>query len=189
MTRWAKWFTKNCARNLTIRTNGIYTTQILSWRMRDTTAPLGFWDTADHLISARRPNLEIIDKKKRTCRIVDFADRADHRVKLKKSEKKDRHPDLVRKLKKTVADCDINCNWFTWYSHQRTGSRTGGLGNKRTSALLRSTRILRRVLETWGDLPSLRLQWKTIGLYWYEKLDKEWIIIKAKIDYTLKCSL
>ena len=31
----------------------------------------------------------------------------------------------------------------------------------RTTALLRSTRILRRVLETWGDLLSLRLQWKT----------------------------
>ena len=32
-----------------------------------------------------------------------------------------------------------------------------------TTALLRTTRILRRVLETGGDLLSLRLQWKTIG--------------------------
>ena len=32
-----------------------------------------------------------------------------------------------------------------------------------TTALLRTARILRRVLETWGDLLSLRLQWKTIG--------------------------
>ena len=30
-------------------------------------------------------------------------------------------------------------------------------------AILRSTRILRRVQETWGDLLSLKLQWKTIG--------------------------
>ena len=30
-----------------------------------------------------------------------------------------------------------------------------------TTALLRTTRILRRVLETWGDLLSLKLQWKT----------------------------
>ena len=30
------------------------------------------------------------------------------------------------------------------------------------TALLRTARILRRVLETWGDLLSLRLQWKTI---------------------------
>ena len=29
-----------------------------------------------------------------------------------------------------------------------------------TTALLRTARILRRVLETWGDLLSLKLQWK-----------------------------
>ena len=32
-----------------------------------------------------------------------------------------------------------------------------------TTALLRTARILRRVRETWGDLLSLKLQWKTIG--------------------------
>ena len=32
-----------------------------------------------------------------------------------------------------------------------------------TTALLRTTRILRRVLETWRDLLSLKLQWKTIS--------------------------
>ena len=32
-----------------------------------------------------------------------------------------------------------------------------------TTVLLRSTRILRRVLESWGDLLSLKLQWKTIS--------------------------
>ena len=31
------------------------------------------------------------------------------------------------------------------------------------TALLRTARILRRVQETWGDLLSLRLQWKTIS--------------------------
>ena len=36
-----------------------------------------------HLISARRPHLIIINKKKkRTCKIVDFAVLADHRIKL-----------------------------------------------------------------------------------------------------------
>ena len=30
-------------------------------------------------------------------------------------------------------------------------------------ALLWPVRILRRVLETWGDLLSLKLQWKTIS--------------------------
>ena len=32
-----------------------------------------------------------------------------------------------------------------------------------TTALLGTTRILRWVLETWGDLLSLKLQWKTIS--------------------------
>ena len=39
-----------------------------------------------------------------------------------------------------------------------------------TTALLKTARIPRRVLETWGDLLSLNLQWKTISLCWCEKL-------------------
>ena len=31
-----------------------------------------------------------------------------------------------------------------------------------TTALLRTARILRGVLETWGDLLLIKLQWKTI---------------------------
>ena len=49
------------------------------------------WDFdihTDHLISARRPDLIIINKKKRTCKIVDFAVPADHRIKLKGFEKR-----------------------------------------------------------------------------------------------------
>ena len=38
-----------------------------------------FWLQTDHLISARRPDLEIVEKKKeRTWRIVDFAVPVDH---------------------------------------------------------------------------------------------------------------
>ena len=49
------------------------------------------WDfevQMDHLISARQPDLVIVNQKKRTCRRVDFAFPADHRVKLKESKKK-----------------------------------------------------------------------------------------------------
>ena len=31
------------------------------------------------------------------------------------------------------SDGDTNCNWHTRYCHQRIDTRTGGLGNKRTS--------------------------------------------------------
>ena len=44
------------------------------------------WDfeiQTDHLISARRPDLMVINKKERTCWIVDFTVPTDHRVELK----------------------------------------------------------------------------------------------------------
>ena len=40
-------------------------------------------------------------KKKRTCKIVDFAVPAEHGIKLKESEKKDKHLDLAIELKKS----------------------------------------------------------------------------------------
>ena len=39
----------------------------------------------------------------------------------------------------------------------------GRVGTIQTTVLLRTARILRRVLETWGELLSLKLQWKTIS--------------------------
>ena len=49
------------------------------------------WDLkiqTDHLIPAKRLDQVIINKKKRTCRIVDFAVLTDPGVKLKENEKK-----------------------------------------------------------------------------------------------------
>ena len=61
------------------------------------------WDFnihTDHLISARRPDLIIINnKKKRICKILDFAVSADNRIKLKECEKMDNYLDFARKLK------------------------------------------------------------------------------------------
>ena len=54
----------------------------------------------DHLISTRRPDLIIINKKRRIYKNVDFAVPADHRIKLKECEKKDKYLDLARELKK-----------------------------------------------------------------------------------------
>ena len=61
------------------------------------------WDfniQTDPLIPAKRPDLIIINKKKRICKIVDFAVPADHRINLKESEKKDKYLDLARELKR-----------------------------------------------------------------------------------------
>ena len=75
--------------------------------LKDNTHKL-LWDFdihTDHLISARKPDLIIINekkkkKKKRTCKIVDFVVPADHRIKLKECEKKDKYLNLARELKK-----------------------------------------------------------------------------------------
>ena len=71
------------------------------------------WDfdiQTGHLISARRSDLIIINKKKKKkiCKIVDFAVPADHRIKLKECEKRDKYLDLARELKKTMEHEDDN---------------------------------------------------------------------------------
>ena len=67
------------------------------------------FDIHTDLISNRRPDLIITNKKKkkkkkkkrkRNCKIVGFAVPADHRIKLKEREKKDKYLDLARELKK-----------------------------------------------------------------------------------------
>ena len=61
------------------------------------------WDfniQTDNLIPVRRPDFIIINKIKRTFKIVDFAVPADHRLKLKGGEKKNKYLDLARELKK-----------------------------------------------------------------------------------------
>ena len=60
------------------------------------------WDfniQTDNLILARRSDLIIINKKKRICKIVDFAVPADHRINLKECAKKYKYLDLARELK------------------------------------------------------------------------------------------
>ena len=122
------------------------------------------WDFdihTDHLISTRRPDLIIINKKKRTCKTVDFSVPADHGIKLKEYEKKDKYLDLPRELKKLwnmkvtivpivigafgtatnwiekteeyAGDNYINCNWCVWNSNKMITKGTGVLGSWRTS--------------------------------------------------------
>ena len=61
---WGKWSTCGCpsSLNLTIRINGICTTQNPSWKMKGKNT-LGFEIQNDNLISARPPGLVIVNKK------------------------------------------------------------------------------------------------------------------------------
>ena len=128
------------------------------------------WDFdihTDHLISARRPDLIIINKKKRTCKIVGFAVPVDHRIKLKECERKDEYLNLARELKKLwnmkVTIVPIVIGAFVAVTKRllkgledlEVGGRVETI---QTAALLKTARILRRAMETWGDLLSLKLQ-------------------------------
>ena len=115
--------------------------------------------------SCGKPSTNTDVKMSEGVKIVDFAVSADHRINLKESEKKDKYLDLSREFKKLwnmkVTIMPIVIGAF--------GTITKGLlkaledfeiGGQvetiQTTALLRTARILRRVLETWGDLLSLK---------------------------------
>ena len=67
----------------------IYAQPIICPGKWDAQIPLGFWVTIDSpkLGQTTRPSNNQ-GKRERTCRIVDFAVSADHRVRLKESDKK-----------------------------------------------------------------------------------------------------
>ena len=61
------------------------------------------WDfsiQADHVIEARTPDLVVVDKKRRTCKITDFAILGDSRIEEKEKEKIIKYQDLRRELQK-----------------------------------------------------------------------------------------
>ena len=60
------------------------------------------WDfdvRTDHFILARRPDLFNNQQKKKTCQFVYFVVPADHRIKLKENEKRNKDMDLAWELK------------------------------------------------------------------------------------------
>ena len=112
---------------------------------------------------------------------MDFAFPADHRIKLKECER-DKYLNLARELKKnnklwnmkvTIIPFVIGA-FGTVTKGLLTGLKDLEVGGRvetiQTTAILKTARKLRRVLETWGDLLSPNLQWKTISLSWSEKL-------------------
>ena len=97
---------------------------------------------------------------------------ADHWINLKESEKKDKYLDLARELKKlwnmkvTIVPIVIGAlgtitkGLLKGLEELKVGGRVETI---QTTTLLRTARILTRVLETWEGLLSLKLQWKTIS--------------------------
>ena len=142
-------------------------------RESHTQTPMGFWHTnrSSNLGQTTRP-YNNQQQKKRTCRIVDFTVPADHRVKLKKSEKKDKYLKLARELK-TLGNMKVMFIPIVIGALGTVTKRlikgledlkiTGRVETMQNTALLGSARILRRVLKTWENLLTLKLKWKTIS--------------------------
>ena len=132
------------------------------------------WDTQTFLEcwgTDGSPNLSQITRpsdsqqKMRTYQIVD------HRVKIKESKKRNKYQDLARELKKLwnmkVTGITIMVGAFGIIpiglvkGLEDLGIRE--VTTIQTTTLLRLARIMRRVLETWGDLLSFWFQWETIS--------------------------
>ena len=129
---------------------------------------MGLWHTHGSPNLGQKTKLNNNQQKKRTCKIVDFAVPTDHRVKLKECEKMDKFLDLARELKKLWNMQVTIIPVVTGAFGRVTKGLLKGLedlevGGRVETIHTKTTRILRRVLETWGDFLSLRLQRKTIG--------------------------
>ena len=146
----------------------------------DTQTPMGLWYTngSSNLGQKTRP-YNNQQKENKIFKIVDFSTPADHRIKLKVCEKRNKYLDLARELKKLwnmkvtiipiviVAFDTVTKGLLKSLGYLEVGGRVGTI---QTIALLKTARILRRVLETWGDSLSLNIQRKTISLHRCEKL-------------------
>ena len=123
-----------------------------------------------HLISVRWPDLVIIKKKRELAIILRFCRPS---WSQKKSKRGDKYLDLARELRKPwnmrsaviLIVIGILERVPEGFERELGELETRGpIEIIKTTALLRSTRILRIVLLTCGDLLSLWLQWKTIML-------------------------
>ena len=117
------------------------------------------WDfdvQTDHVIQARRPDVIVIDKEKKECKIIEFAMPYDSRVNAKEVEKIEKYQDLAREVQKLwnmrtkVIPIIIGALGTT---PKKLSKRLEDLGIEtrivelQKTAIIHSARILRKVLE------------------------------------------
>ena len=117
------------------------------------------WDFSiqtDHVIEAWRPDLVLLDKKERICKIIDFAVPGDSRTEEKKKDKIEKYQDLGRELQK-VWNVKVNFIPLVVGSLgailKQLGNRlkqigiTVGTAQVQKTVLLGTARILKKFLE------------------------------------------
>ena len=117
------------------------------------------WDFSiqtDHVIEARRPDLVVVDKKERSCNIIDFAVPGDSRIEEKEKDKIEKYQDLGRELQ-NIWNVKVKIIQLVVGSlgaiPEHFGDRLKQIGSTVVTAqvqktgLLGTARILRKVLE------------------------------------------
>ena len=117
------------------------------------------WDfniQTDHVIEARRPDLVVVDKKERSCQIIDFAVPGDSRIEEKEKDKIEKYQDMGRELQKM---CNVKVKIIPLVVGclgaipKQFGNRLKQIGiavgtaQVQKTVLLGTARILRKVLE------------------------------------------
>ena len=96
----------------------------------------------DHVIEARRPDLVVVDKKERSCKIIDFAVPGGSRIEEKEKDKIEKYQDVKVKIMPLVVG-----------SLGAIPKQFGNIGitariaQVQKTVLVETARILRKVLE------------------------------------------
>ena len=109
----------------------------------------------DHVIEARRLDLVVVDKKERSCKIIDFAVPGDSRIE-KEKDKIEKYQELGRELQKIwnvkvkiipLVAGSLSAIPKQFGNRLKQISITAGTAQVWRAVLLGTTRILRKVLE------------------------------------------
>ena len=116
----------------------------------------GFSIQTHHVKEARRPDLVLVDKKERICKVTDFAVPGDSRTEEKEKDKLEKYQDLGRELQK-IWNVKVKIIPLVVGSlgaiRKQFGNRlkqigiTIGTAQVQKTVLLGTARILRKVLE------------------------------------------
>ena len=117
------------------------------------------WDFSiqtDHVIEAQRPDLVVVDKKERSCKIIDFAVPGDSRIEEKEKDKIEKYQEVGRELQK-IWNVKVKIIPLVVSSlgaiPKQFGNRLKQIGiavgtaQVQKTVLLGTARILRKVLE------------------------------------------
>ena len=110
----------------------------------------------DHVIEARRPDLVVVDKKERICKIIDFAVPRESKTEEKEKNRMEKYQDLGREIQK-IWNVKVKIIPLVVGSlgaiPKQFGNRlkqigiTAGTAQVQKTVLLGTDRILRKVLE------------------------------------------